>query len=442
MNLTDSQKIDLINESKPVHRLFDDILAEIFLAAVEEPQFSDPIVLSQVTRAWRNVAIHLPTLWTHVTITPSQNLHLLEAYLTRSQNCLLDISFDLERRSTTQLRNGDNVDNLVHSLMALISHVDRWRQFTVHLVSHAATEAIIVAIENLTAPNLTSFVIHLHSGGSPGELQDVQERLYYYFIDAYIFRGGASRLSHVECVGISIQSCWPPLAAVKTLHLESYTPPQFLMQDHFVQLLTSVHALTHLKLGSFVTEPEETDQLIIELPLLTSLEIELNYNDPFDDHLWHICAAISSPALTTLSVGSLPEYSAYEFVDVLQNSPRLPKYPILTHLEFKFADCVEVNRNFVEALPTITNLSFVSCDDTALALNRLIELDSTSTAHISWPRLNTLTITPYKQEWEQSFRSFILTRSRTGCPIANVRLDQSGISALREFLKEVSVSLA
>jgi hypothetical protein len=58
--------------------------------------------------------------------------------------------------------------------MALISHVDRWHQFAVHSFSHTVTETIIVAVENLSAPNLMFFAIHLRLSRTPRELQDTQ----------------------------------------------------------------------------------------------------------------------------------------------------------------------------------------------------------------------------------------------------------------------------
>src|ERR1700691_3439414 len=55
------------------------------------------IVVSSVSRRWRNVALQTPRLWTRIYINVAKSAHeLLDLYLCRSKMCLLDIT--LSRR--------------------------------------------------------------------------------------------------------------------------------------------------------------------------------------------------------------------------------------------------------------------------------------------------------------------------------------------------------
>jgi hypothetical protein len=77
-----------------------------------------------------------------------------------------------------------------------------------------------------------------------------------------------------------------------------------------------------------------------------------------------------------------------------------------THLELKFADCLHLN-NFIKAFPTITHLSFRSCDKTVYILERIIEFESEQEDIVAWPNLQALTIVPFDSEWIQPFCDFI-----------------------------------
>ena len=75
--------------TKPTRRFVEDNWSPL------PPPFE--IVVSSVSRRWRNIALKTPRLWTHIYINIAQSAHeLLDLYLCRSKMCLLDIT--LSRR--------------------------------------------------------------------------------------------------------------------------------------------------------------------------------------------------------------------------------------------------------------------------------------------------------------------------------------------------------
>ena len=98
------------NQKMPVSRLSDNVLALIFEAGPHpDLRFFDyldkpkklpfPILVSHVSRTWREVAIRDPFLWTSIYIVSSKPHDLGLMYMNRSKSCSLDIRYicDIEK---------------------------------------------------------------------------------------------------------------------------------------------------------------------------------------------------------------------------------------------------------------------------------------------------------------------------------------------------------
>ncbi|KAJ6493328.1 hypothetical protein C8R45DRAFT_185855 [Mycena sanguinolenta] len=116
----------------PVRRLPDDIMQEIFLAARPAGRnpaiISDeaPLLLCQICKSWRTIALTTPSLWASLHIVvPSlpdlpQLMEKVTAWLGRSGTVPLDISLIYSRTSDTR----DDISPLISILLAVCR---RWR---------------------------------------------------------------------------------------------------------------------------------------------------------------------------------------------------------------------------------------------------------------------------------------------------------------------------
>ena len=112
-------------------------------------------------------------------------------------------------------------------------------------------------------------------------------------------------------------------------------------QRRFVKMLKSVPKLTHLQLLGCIVHPEGTTAPIVELRHLDSLHLDFGWGG---DYIELIFSAISSPAMSSLTVNDMPEEVVSAFVEVINSSPRSPTYPQLNHLEFNGSGYLELSR--------------------------------------------------------------------------------------------------
>ena len=417
----------------------DDVLSSIFaetfkLKSAVGHHRKNPfeIVASHVNRHWRDVAIHLSSLWCKIDIVPFQSIDLLQMYLVRSQPRLLDIDIKLDEVNPYEPHIRED-DTLVPSLAMLIAHVDRWRLFTSACRSYRTFRQIMRGINPLSAPNLTRCSIYL----CENEFEQRNLSTYMQGFSKLIFTGGTPCLSFFVCVGVGIRSCWPPLGALTELRLDSQLaydddddpPTGPLGGEEFSQLLVSVPYLTVFKLKGPVVSLDTYGNLPqIEFPHLTSLDVDIDI-----EYDLYFLSIISAPQLTTLALGGIPlDHELHKFIA----EKWIYKYPILTHLEFNYSDDLEFNPIFAKFFPGITHISFRCCSDTLSTLTALIESGADDDA-VHWPQLKTILIKPLKPQWIEPLCEFVTSRIKSENPLQNIVLSKMDIEGLKEneFLK-------
>jgi hypothetical protein len=105
------------------------------------PQRSKPfeILVSSVSRRWRNVALQTPQLWTDLRINVSKFTagDMLDLYLSRSKSCLLDIAFTQLSQDERSYDPDPDFDthNFAWCLEQLVPHATHWRQFVIEDMS-------------------------------------------------------------------------------------------------------------------------------------------------------------------------------------------------------------------------------------------------------------------------------------------------------------------
>jgi hypothetical protein len=255
------------------------------------------------------------------------------------------------------------------------------------------------------------------------------------------FMGGAPRLKYVECIGASIESCWPPTHLLTDLRLDiedSYEdigpPAPSLTSDRFIKLLSSVPALVNLKLRGHIVELTHTDSAV-ELPHLTSLAVDFDWDASYTTNL---CTLISCPALISLKLYQMTEWETIDAIaHAMKNSPRSLKYPALTNLEIYDAAHFDINYNFVMALPTVAHLNLSKCTATPTILRNLTTHYSLPNGGALWPHLQSLTINPFYSYWEQDLHGFLISRTEIDHPLLNLRLNDDDID-LNLFLRDTN----
>ena len=434
----------------------EDVLALIFICCFEEDRFVSvaraapyegqewigdrfrvgapfEMVATCVTRRWRGLAINMARLWSNIFIIPFQSQKTLEIYLARSRETLLDIYFMLDDSYLPEIEY-DKEDSLALSLAMVVPHVHRWRRCIIRSYSYPTIEQIVTAVRESTAQNLEHFVMYLRASLSREDLSYSE-----FAFRSSIFMGGAPRLKYVECIGASIESCWPPTHALTDLRFdvdESYEdvgpPAHPLTSDRFIELLSSVPTLVNLKLRGHVVELRHTDSAV-ELPHLTSLAIDFDWDGSYATNL---CNLISCPALISLKLYQMTEQETIDAIaHVVKDSPRLLKYPALANLEIYDAAYFDINYNFVTALPTVVHLNLSKCTATPTILGNLAKLYSQPNGGDLWPRLQSLTINPYYWYWEQDLHAFLISRTKIVHPLLNLRLNGDDVDP-NLFLKD------
>jgi hypothetical protein len=156
-----------VNRGAGTYNLPSEILSAIFEAGLtetgerdhrswfdgsEQPTTQFEILVSSVSRRWRNVALQTPRLWTVLVIDVLGLTHdLYDLYLHRSQMCPLDITLDYSYRDSW-----GKSDCVNRHLEQLVPHVDRWRRF---IVRNGDIGSQLSALSHLCAPVLEALVL-------------------------------------------------------------------------------------------------------------------------------------------------------------------------------------------------------------------------------------------------------------------------------------------
>ena len=102
-------------------------------------------LLVSVSRRWRDIIYNCASFWTTVVVHGSRSLPSVNAHLTRSRNCLLDI----EIRSFRE----NELPRLRHCLTLMIVHVRRWRSLEL-CAEGKAMQLSLDVLSTMTFPSL------------------------------------------------------------------------------------------------------------------------------------------------------------------------------------------------------------------------------------------------------------------------------------------------
>ena len=385
--------------TKPTRRLYGDSWS-----ALPTPF---EIVVSSVSRRWRNIALETPRLWTHIYINVAQSAYeLLDLYLCRSKMCLLDITLS-RRKLRRELDCGPDSEVSIKFkgyLELLVPHVGRWRGFSIRRddsslqLSHA-----FASLSNLNAPALETLMLE-------GYIGSYKE----------IFTAGAPRLSSVELIGVSF---WPPLEAVK--HLKLYASSVFrLTYAQLRHLIQPMRSLVNLHLeSSIVVRKSPTGHLPINLPSVISFEINI-IGCPIGDGVLPI---LDLPSVEALTIHGDMDHAIRTFTHFSRLYPNVRNLKVVGSPEYVCkAESPAATKEFVSLFPSVRNIAFHGGNPIPI-IHALY--GSTSVDELHWPQLSSVTIIPakrakisYKQQVCSDIIDLVENRAFFGHPISTVKL--------------------
>jgi hypothetical protein len=414
------EEAEITNLSTPVSSLPNEILGEIFRYmkdSYNDDNIPDIVVVSHVTRHWRNVALSNPSLWDTIRLDASDpSMDLPIAFLTRSKPCTLDITLGFP---------DDAPMSSLRMLSVLIPHFGHIRRLVIQSGDNEhIVEQIVKSLVKFHVPSLERLEISLELGDSQDSALWRERSL--------IFSSGAPLLSSVALDGISLQCCQPPLAAITHLSLDSDGDATILMPyDYFCDALSACSSLISLELqGRLFAFTLNNTAIRIEIPSLVCFAVGYPIHYRQDHYIRSIFETISAPALQTLNLNYMHRQTLQVAVDFIQSRQL---YPMLEHLRLEEPAVECITADFIRATASVTHLTLIYVGGIPRKMAALAPLlrhkhPPATPADALWPRLHTLSVYVFDEVF---LRDLITTRIAVGAPLLTLRIESGTYDTLR-----------
>lgn len=367
-----AQHSRLLNDDSLVYRLPNELLTGILINYQRNVRYSSKpgmipfqVTASHVSHRWRDVVLATPLLWNTIDfrIRPMNHvqgriLSQLDAYLTRSEPCFLDITLDFHI-----------VDDLSSYFDLLAAHSRRWRRLAI-----ATRYEQVDDIQNLLRNIPTTSFEHLSiSLGRPQE-GSLSPRQPYATVSPTIFLAGCPSLTFVRLAGMALGNLHPPLTTVTTLHLDGWTR-NFMTHDQLKAILVASVSLVNLSLNQLhIHHPRDPLEVIhpVKLPNLQCLRLR----------------GPCSPVSRLLSLMDTPKLLSLSLQDIdTFDSDILPSVQWLS-IDICALDDLEVAHLF-RSFPSV---EFLSIDDSLPDIYYMLRPDLDDHKPHPWPRLRTISL--------------------------------------------------
>jgi F-box-like len=376
-----------INRNAITYNLPNELLSAIFeigrsetscpLSVLRFDQKPFEILISSVSRRWRNVALHTPQLWTDIKINVSKSAgDLLDLYLHRSVISLLDITLKSTSADHCDRAGITDSENVKYYVERLVPHVTRWQAFSIQNIFIGLLSQALSSLSDLSAPALrklrVSVICREFEPSTMG-----------------IFSGGAPLLSVLDLHGALIL---PPRGSVRSLEFGH----RFCTFPHkgFMQLVRPMQSLINLSIHSNVVSDSFSHSPIVFQSVL-SLDFWLAGN-----HVG-VLRSLRLPSLESMTVHGRAETVITAFATYHQSHPALHSLKIISDGHYTSPPAA-TTRDFVLLFPHVQNL----------ILNGHIHfliLRALKTFEPLWPELSMITIIPVdaadrKRMWDDIFQ--------------------------------------
>lgn len=280
----------------PISKIPFEVLSAIFHAGTHSNsndasacQFG--LLVSRVTRVWREVALSNPQLWTRVWVNSHRyvaNREMAEAFEKRSRKLPIELYASIRFTNSVVAREHERSLFQVISLLA-----PRLRHLGMDCTWQGCLSYVVYYLRRTTPPLLESIDINLPDHPQDGPCEDVDVKLFH----------GTPSLKSVRIRGIGLQCCEPPLGTVERLEIHDVQRGMEAPTAKFRSMLNGLESLTHLVLCDLQLMPDWDHTTSIDLPSLRSLHIRPS--QAYRAQGSQLLRWISAPKLETLSLEKL-----------------------------------------------------------------------------------------------------------------------------------------
>lgn len=412
---------EITNLSAPIESLPNEVLSAVFEAGCFSPLGKVPdqrfeLLVSSISRRWRNVAVTTPALWTQIHVLPEKPLNI---YLMRSGALPLDIRADLRFGP----RN-------VMFMEQVVPQIARWRSMYIQSNQRQHLYRVIRHICFVTAPLLQCLQISLEDHDN--EEDDGRDVL---------IRGTPS-LKSFGLKGIGLHSCIPPGSKLTTLHVHGASSGLSTNHKRFRDILDSLSMLTCLVIYGHVTDIDDSPTRPSVLPLLSSLHLLPTGSSGHASQIG-LLAIISAPMLECLSLKGVqrddikgPLFRRPEWIG---GWPRYPRLRALTITLTSWDNVIDklTWATLHRVFPTITEFTLfespVSSSIKTLTNDGGRNADAVSSADALpwWPDLRSLTLDYLYDSSAERLCALLSDRIAQGHPLRKLRFMQIKLARAR-----------
>lgn len=344
----------------------------------EKGKIPPRILVSHVTKYWRNLAFDMPLLWVDISITHFRKLDILRDIMLRSKECGLEINFHFPFiplravSGTTRFRESLRIRN---TFLVVAAHVVRWRCMSI-IASNDILRKIMKYVTGILMPQLEHLELVQRDTYTEGSTAFAAVSCY----GPLLFNPSVFSSLRLERVTIL---CPTPyfLSALKTLsmvhssgcildqeHLQSWDvsiPPIAYNPNNVSPSMTH---LTHLDItgtalyGQLPCHPSFELSSLTSLKLahfaLTSIELRASIVELFS-------LSVRIPNLVQLKLEDLCSFAWNAFIQSLHRAVTdldSPKYTALRSLTLSSLLLHGVDASFTKAFPDIEDLVLLNVD--------------------------------------------------------------------------------
>lgn len=283
----------IINDRATISVLPNELLGAIFELGHSSQELDDchfEILVSSVSRHWRDVALRTPRLWNIISRRFEQRLERIAVYLNRSKSVPIHL-----RISIGGLHADYQEDIAIGGLCQLLnSHFCRCHHLAIHSRCPKRLVMLLHNLHSVSAPFLRRIDISCPERCFDDEGGDS-------ILPAWgqIFVGGTPSLTSISMKNIGLQCCLPPLGSVTAIYLCCGSPYSTgITSDEWVKMLSSAPSLLHLEIDGDLEVEFWSPSMAFEMPQLQRLSISANDNGKSSFHGFLGC--IKAPRLEVL----------------------------------------------------------------------------------------------------------------------------------------------
>jgi len=484
-------RLGVMNAAVPVGKLPQEILEQIFMHANEmrSPEHRTPwvhpsrrkplpILLSQVSRYWRHVAVNYVFLWTNIDVSPPWSLNTIRIFLKRSKSCPIHLTLSIPALPSGGHFSPAAINASSHFLCdALKPHIARCSHITVKGDFERLTpflDAFLATIRMTHTPRLQCLILHVTGWLDPDFHDEFRGN-----VVSPLFAHSATELIDVRLSGLMLPSPnssfsshpQPIFSKLRSLHLSVGDPTSTYSRLSFVDFtallnkcpfLTTLALYDDFVLAPWPLPPDTTLAREIYLPCLKKLRVYGAF--PCLPDFLH---AIYAPLLHDLLIAPIAAEEMVQWAylclcdpgdfdnetDDVFLPPLAPRFPALKTLTLSPVSAKSFFEVFtlaaacfpdVESL-TIPNPNPKAFDEVFTAMRRknpkrglslhvpmVVPVDIYADADLEttqplFPKLKTLALRDIDDDTWRALERAIVFRERRMCPIQTICLDERSL---------------